>query len=356
MLKTTKLFFEHQKLNAQMVPFAGFSMPIQYTSIKEECLAVRNRVGVFDVSHMGEFFIEGIDTSAFIDFIISNDFSSAPIGKAIYSPLCNEIGGIVDDLIAYKIHSQKALLCVNASNIQKDWDHIQKYIKNFNCKIYDQSNEYSLLAIQGPDTMKILDCLELINLPRSLDTFSICEINWHGSQLIVARTGYTGEDGVEIFIPDDKVFLLWEKLMHLKVTPCGLGARDVLRIEACYPLYGQELNEELTPFECALKWTVGPNKGLFVGKESILNREQKYQLIKLSLDKGVPRNGHTIENEDCTQIGVVTSGTMSPFIHRGIAMARIEKSKVESTKVYIRIREKRFEAKIHKRSFIKGEK
>ncbi|MBF0300781.1 MAG: glycine cleavage system aminomethyltransferase GcvT, partial [Oligoflexia bacterium] len=270
-LKKTELYEEHVKLNAKIVPFAGYEMPVQYTSVKEEVCSVRNSAGVFDVSHMAEFFVEGADAELFVDKLVTNDIITPEVGKAIYSPMCRDNGTVIDDLIVYKIKKEKILLCVNAANHKKDWNHINALKKNFpklNIQLSDRSSDYSLLAIQGPSTSSILvDDLKIIKHDSDMVYYSVKEANYNNDQIIVARTGYTGEDGFEIFCNNKIAKQLWEKLIKLNITPCGLASRDVLRLEACFPLYGHELSDEVTPLDSGLKWTVKFRNSDFTGKE-----------------------------------------------------------------------------------------
>jgi aminomethyltransferase len=349
----THLYEAHVKLSAKIVPFAGWDMPVQYTSVKEEVQAVRNDVGVFDVSHMGEFFIEGADAEAFADYLVTNDILNAPTGKAIYSPLCRENGTVIDDLIVYKLSPGKVLICVNASNIEKDFAWMKSKHPGFNCTFTNRSNEFSLLALQGPKSFTILK--SLINDLPDLEYYSVLEINLNSSELIIARTGYTGEDGFEIFASHETIKTLWEKFINLGVIPCGLAARDVLRLEVCYPLYGHELNDEVNPYDAGLGWTVKTTKIKFIGKDILLQKPTKYKLIKLQLDKGIPREGYPVLNEKHEVIGTVTSGTMSVTTGKGIALARIENSKLpQSNLYYIDIRQKAYMANLIKKPFVTG--
>ena len=246
----THLYDEHVKLGAKIVPFAGWDMPVQYTSVKDEVQAVRQSVGVFDVSHMGEFFVEGPDAELFVDHLVTNDILNAPSGKAIYSPLCRHNGTVIDDLIVYKLSPGRVLVCVNASNIDKDFSWFKENHKNFNCRLENRSGDFSLLAIQGPKSFETLRTL--VNELPDIDYYSVIESSLENNPIIIARTGYTGEDGFEVFGSHQSIISLWKKLKEQNVTPCGLAARDVLRLEVCYPLYGHELNDELTPYDASL--------------------------------------------------------------------------------------------------------
>lgn len=349
----THLYDEHVKLGAKIVPFAGWDMPVQYTSVKDEVLAVRQNAGVFDVSHMGEFFVEGDDAEAFADYIVTNDIQGAMTGKAVYSPLCRENGTVIDDLIVYKLSPGRVLICVNASNIDKDFNWIKSKHQGFKCNLTNRSADFSLLALQGPKSFEILK--PLLNELPDLDYYSVYESAFEGESVIAARTGYTGEDGFEIFGGHETIKALWKKLMSLNITPCGLAARDVLRLEVGYPLYGHELSDEVTPYDAGLGWAVKLTKTKFIGKESLTPKPSRYKLVKLILDKGIPREGYPILNSQNETIGVVTSGTMSVILNKGVAMARIQIDKVPSDEVVlVDIRQKAYPAQITKKPFVTG--
>lgn len=352
-LNKTSLHKQHLELKAKMVNFGGWDMPIQYQNLKEEVIAVRENIGVFDVSHMGEFLVEGEQALEFVDYMVPNDIDGAEVGKAIYSPLCREDGTIIDDLIVYKVSPSKLFICVNAANIEKDFSWFQSKASSFNCELKNLSDEYSLLALQGPNSFKILS--EIIKELEDIEYYSIQTLNQADLFSFVARTGYTGEDGFEIFGSHTYITKLWNQLIEKGVKPCGLGARDVLRLEVCYPLYGNELNDEITPLDCGLKWTVKFNKQKFLGKETLESYHPKYRLLKLSLEKGIPRSGYSVEDEKGNVVGTVTSGTMSVTAGKGIALARIEKNKYQDEdKLNINIRGKLYSAEINKKPFVTG--
>lgn len=353
LLLRTHLYDEHVKLNAKIVPFAGWDMPVQYTSVKDEVLAVRKNVGVFDVSHMGEFFLEGKDAEAFADYLVTNDIVNAPMGKAIYSPLCREDGTVVDDLIVYKLAPGRVMICVNASNIEKDFNWMKAKHSGFDCSFVNLSHIFSLLALQGPKAFETLKTL-VSDLP-DLEYYSVFETKLGSEPVIIARTGYTGEDGFEIFAHHHTITDMWRKLISAGVTPCGLAARDVLRLEVCYPLYGHELNDEVNPYDAGLGWTVKPAKTKFVGKTSLEGKPSKYKLVKLLLDKGIPREGYQVMNADNEVIGQVTSGTMSVVLNKGIALARIQIDKAPKDEVFlVDIRSKAYPAQLVKKPFVTG--
>lgn len=353
-LKKTSLHQKHLDLKAKMVDFGGWEMPIQYQNLKEEVVAVREKIGVFDVSHMGEFHVSGRQALDFVDYLVTNDIKSAAPLKAVYSPMLNSDGGIIDDLIVYKFSDTDIYICVNAANIEKDFAAMSQHKDKFDCEFKNLSGLYSLLAIQGPQSFSILK--ELITELNDIDYYSVQKLNSQDDiRNFAARTGYTGEDGFEIFGSHKYISDLWEKLMQASVQPCGLGARDVLRLEACYSLYGNELNDDLTPLETGLKWTVKMDKTSFVGKEALQEKDPRYRLLKLSLDKGIPRAGYKVEDDQGEEIGVITSGSMSVTMGKGIALARINKNLYEdSKKLNINIRNKIYPAVVNKKPFISG--
>lgn len=351
-LQRVPLHENHCQLNAKMGPFAGFHLPLQYKSALAEVVAVRKRAGLFDVSHMGEIFIKGQDASRFVDYLITNDFVSLPVGRALYSPICNEEGYLLDDLIAYKLSSTLALLCINAANRKKDRDWIERYGDKFQVVIEDASDSLCLLALQGPLSLKFLP--SGFQEIEGMGSYEVREVMWENEKIIVATTGYTGERGIEIFSYPRVARHLWGILTGRGVEPSGLVARDILRLEATYPLYGNELTEETTPLDAGLSWTVKIQKKDFLGKEALKKTSPRFRLLKLSLAKGIPRPGHPILNAQGEEIGQVTSGTHSPTLERGIALARVERSKEKKAdgNLFVGIRGKAYKAKIHQKPFI----
>lgn len=361
-LKKTPLTEDHISLGAKMGPFAGFEMPLQYSSAKEEVLAVRNKAGVFDVSHMGEFFVTGPQAVDFVDYMLTNDFYNLPEKRAQYSPLCREDGTIIDDLIAYKLSRDRVLICVNASNIEKDWEAFKSEASKFQCELTNHSEHYALIALQGPASDEILEKMKLqsfIDAPP----FFVDEINWMGKTLIIAKTGYTGEKGIEIFCPLDSATLLWRDLLALGVIPCGLVARDILRTEAALVLYGQDITDALTPLDSGLKWTVKDNGRNFRGKEKLLNATPRHQWVKLILKeagpKAIPRPGQDIVVEDSEspgtwqKIGTVSSGTYSVTREHGIALGHIKgEISIEGKELFIMIRGRPFAVEKVKKNFL----
>lgn len=356
-LKQTPLHAMHLSLGAKMGEFAGFDMPLQYSSIKEEVLAVRENLGIFDVSHMGEFFVDGPEAIKFVDYLLTNEFSSAQMHKAVYSPLCRHDGTVIDDLIAYKLSENQVMICVNASNINKDFDWMNEHVKDFDCQLTNRSEEFALLAIQGPHAIKKLqECYPEIAQVGDAPSFSVLQMSLHQSDVIIAKTGYTGEDGVEIFCSPACGQQVWQNLTQNGATPCGLVARDVLRLEACYPLYGQEIHDNVTPLDSALAWTVKFDKEDFIGKKALSDYQKRYKLIKLVLDRGIARQGHKIYSDEqgTTEIGEVTSGTMSVTLSKGIALAHIKQDvPSDLQKFYVEMRGRFYLATKQTRPFYK---
>ncbi len=351
----TSLHADHLSMGAKMGGFAGWDMPLQYSGVKQEVMAVRQSVGMFDVSHMGEFWVKGPDAVKFVDYIMTNDFNSAAVGKAVYSPLCRHDGTVIDDLIAYKIAAEEVLICVNASNIEKDWNWIEAQTSGFQIDLKDHSSETSLIAVQGPKASSILGEL---GLSTDIPVYGAIRSDSAFGEVILARTGYTGEDGFEVFSTHDQAQRLWRALAQHEVTACGLAARDVLRLEACYPLYGHELSDEWTPLDAGLKWTVKLDKADFISKAALKDYKPKLKLIKVLLDRGIPRDGYAVKNTKGDIIGKVTSGTMSVVVGKGVALALVDADKAPKIgeSLDITIRNQDYPATVIKESFLKGGK
>ena len=361
-MKNTALTETHKVLGAKMVPFAGYLMPVSYEGINIEHKTVRKGVGVFDVSHMGEFLIEGPKALDLIQKVTSNDASKLVVNKAQYSYLPNETGGIVDDLIVYKLKEEQYLLVVNASNIDKDWNHISSYNKDFGATMYNISEDYSLLAVQGPkaiDTMQTLTSIDLCAI--KFYTFKIADFAGI-KNVIISATGYTGSGGFEIYCKNDEVVQIWEKVFKVGadfgIKPIGLAARDSLRLEMGYCLYGNDISDTSSPLEAGLGWVTKFTKD-FVNSKAIAKQKEvgvTRKLIAFELtEKGIPRSGYNIVDTDGNIIGIVTSGTMSPSLGKGIGLGYvpIKFSKVE-TEIFIQIRKKVVLATIVKLPFYKG--
>ncbi len=358
----TPLYGEHVKLGANMVPFVGFEMPIVYTSMIEEHMAVRDHAGLFDVSHMGEIFIDGKDALAFTDYLITNKLSNSQDGDIKYSAMLYEDGGEVDDLLAYRFSDEKVLLVVNASNIEKDYSHIlsiKESRPDLQCTISNVSNQWGQVAFQGPKAASILQK----NTPSGLDTmkkFTFQEITIGGIQTITSRTGYTGEDGFEILAPNDQIAIIWKLLLQTGtnegVLPCGLGCRDTLRFESCLWLYGNDIDQTTNPIEAGQGFAVKLDKD-FVGKRVCQEAKENGPKRKLTAfevnSKMIPRHGYTIYFEG-NEIGQVTSGSYCPKIEKVCALGYIPSDlSAVGNKVQIKIRNKDADATVVKKPFYK---
>ncbi|GAV24500.1 aminomethyltransferase [Carboxydothermus islandicus] len=354
-LKRTPLYEEHVKLGAKMVPFGGWEMPVQYTGILEEHMAVRTDVGMFDVSHMGEIEITGKRAEQFVNYLITNDVSRLNFGDVIYTTMCYPDGGTVDDLLAYKYSTERYLLVVNAANKDKDLAHILRYRWD-DVTVNDLSDETAEIALQGPRAQEILQKLTAFDL-NQIKYFGFAEIEVAGVPCLVSRTGYTGEDGFEIYFAPNLATKIWSELLNLGVKPAGLGARDTLRFEACLPLYGHELSAEITPLEAGLGWAVKFNKEDFIGKEALLaqkNAGLKRKIVGLEMiGAGIPRQGYEIVFNQ-RGVGFVTSGTFAPYLKKNLAMAMVELEAAEiGTEVDVIIRGKGVRARVISRPFYK---
>ncbi|WP_299434933.1 glycine cleavage system aminomethyltransferase GcvT [uncultured Maribacter sp.] len=361
-MKNTALTAIHESLGAKMVPFAGYNMPVSYEGVNIEHETVRKAVGVFDVSHMGEFLISGPNALALIQKVTSNDASKLSVGKAQYSCLPNETGGIVDDLIVYQIKEEQYLLVVNASNIDKDWDHITKYNKEFNADMRNISEGYSLLAIQGPKAVEAMQSLTSIDLSE-IKFYNFKVADFAGIEhVIISATGYTGSGGFEIYCKNEEVKQVWDNVFEAGATfgikPIGLAARDTLRLEMGYCLYGNDINDTTSPFEAGLGWITKFNKD-FVNSKA-LSEEKKHglkrKLVAFELDeRGIPRHDYDIVDGQGNSIGIVTSGTMSPSLGKGIGLGYVPKIFSEvGSKINIQVRKKAIPATVIKLPFYKG--
>ncbi len=345
----------HEHLGAKMIPFAGYNMPVRYSSDIEEHQCVREKVGVFDVSHMGEFFLEGPDALNVIQKITSNDASKLVPGKAQYSCFPNENNGIVDDLIVYMLEEEKYLLVVNASNIEKDWNWLQQHLTG-DVKATNKSDEYALLAVQGPKSVETLQKITGVDLSTiKFYTFTIGEIGGV-DEVIISATGYTGEKGFELYVKNEFAKQLWNKVFEageeFGIQPIGLGARDTLRLEMGYCLYGNDIDESTSPLEAGLGWITKFTKE-FVNHKALAEQKEagvtrKLVAFKL-VDKGIPRNGYDIENNAGEKIGHVTSGTMSPSMGIGIGMGYVKTGYHQpESEIYIAVRNRKLKAEVVK--------
>jgi aminomethyltransferase len=361
-MKNTALTHVHEALGAKMVPFAGYNMPVQYEGVTIEHQTVREGVGVFDVSHMGEFLVEGENALGLLQRVTSNDVSKLAIGDAQYSCFPNDSNGIVDDLICYRMKENTYLLVVNASNIDKDWNWISKHNKEFNAELKNISENYSLLAIQGPKAVEAMQSLTSIDLGE-IPFYKFKIADFAGVEhAIISATGYTGSGGFEIYVKNEEVEEVWNKVFEAgkdwEIKPIGLAARDTLRLEMGYCLYGNDINDETSPIEAGLGWITKFSKD-FINKENLLAQKENGITRKLvafeMTERGIPRNGYDIVAADGSIIGNVTSGTMSPSLSIGIGLGYVQKefSKRDS-EIFIQVRKKQIPAKVVRLPFYKG--
>lgn len=338
-MKKTPLNALHRQLKARMVDFGGWEMPVQYTGVIAEHQAVRTTAGLFDVSHMGEIEVSGSSAEEFLQYVTTNDLTNLTDGQVQYSALCYKNGGVVDDLTLYRFTSEHFMLCVNAANISKDLAWLQSLAAanhDPDLTITDCSDNYGLLALQGPLALAILAPLTSINLEK-LTYYHFSPGTVAGIDLLISRTGYTGEDGFELYSPAVATETLWQALLRagtpLGLIPCGLGARDTLRLEKAYALYGHEISAEILPLEARLGWITKLDKGDFVGRSALLKARQlgiPRQLVGLKLTvPGVPRQGYPVLC-DGREVGLVTSGTSSPTLKQGIALALVDRQAATS--------------------------
>lgn len=356
-VKKTPLHQAHLNLKAKMVEFAGFDMPISYTSIKEEHEAVRNNVGMFDVSHMGEILCEGKDAEKFVEYMFTNDVQSLMVGQIAYGMLLYPQGTVVDDLLVYKISKERFFLVVNASNIDKDYQHLIQYSKDFDVLITNLSEVYAEIAVQGPKTENTIKTLLDIDL-SGLEFFHFIQVKYHDHNLLISRTGYTGEDGFEIYGDSVIIQKLWDTFIEGGIMPCGLGCRDTLRFEANLPLYGHEISQDITPLEAGLKYFVKIDLHLdFLGKEYLMNHDVKRRVVGLELDqKSIPREGYKVYKDD-EEIGYITTGYLSISTGKPIALAMVNRPHTkQGTKVSVQIRNKMFTGFIRDKKFLKDRK
>ena len=353
-LKMTPLHDAHLDLNAKMVDFAGFHMPISYTSIRQEHEAVRNHVGMFDVSHMGEIMVEGKDAESFVEFLFTNQVSTLEIKQISYGMMLYENGRVVDDLLVYKMSNEKFFLVVNASNIEKDYQHIKKISKAYQVKITNLSEEFAEVAVQGPETEETIKKLLGIDLSH-LKFFYFDHYDFNNQKVLISRTGYTGEDGFEIYGSSDQIKKIWNAFIEGGVTPCGLGSRDTLRFEANLPLYGHEISQDITPIEAGLKYFVKVDSDQdFNGKDALVKHDVKRRVVGLELEeKSIPREGYKVFKDD-KEIGYITTGYLSISTKKPIALAMINRPHTKrGTKVAVQIRNKMIPGFIRDKKFLK---
>jgi aminomethyltransferase len=359
-LKSTALEQVHIALGAKMVPFAGYNMPVQYSGLRQEHAAVREHAGMFDVSHMGEFFVEGPDALPFLQKVTSNDVSKLIPGKIQYSCFPNEQGGIVDDLLVYCFSEEHFLLVVNASNLDKDWNHLQKYTAGFDIKLSNQSDDYSLLAVQGPKAIAILQSLTQVGLHEiKYYNFVIGSISGI-EEVIISATGYTGAGGFELYIPNARAAKLWKAILEAGephgLLPAGLGARDTLRLEMGMCLYGNDIDDTTSPLEAGLGWITKFTKD-FISSQTFAKQKEEGLTKKLvgfeMIDRGIPRHGYEIAKNGQV-VGRVTSGTASPSTGKNIGMGYVPIALAsEGSEFDVLIRNKSIKARVVKLPFYK---
>ena len=353
--KRTCLYNKHVTLGALMQPFGGFDMPIQYSSIIEEHNAVRNDCGVFDVSHMGEVIVKGNDAERYVNHIFTNDITNAPIGKIYYGMMLYPNGGTVDDLLVYKMAPNDFFIVINASNIDKDIKWMQENSAGFDIELTDRSDYYAQLAIQGPKSEDVM--LSVLNLEcKELEFYTVKTINIREESVIISRTGYTGEDGFEIYASHDFICRQWDKLMESgRVKPCGLGCRDTLRFEVGLPLYGDELSETISPVMAGLGMFCKLDKNEFIGKEVIAKQKSegvKQKIVGIELaDNAIPRHGYDVLFSG-NKIGEVTTGYHSISTDKSVCMALIDSERSKTgTEVEVQIRKKTFKGTVINKKF-----
>ncbi|AVQ33091.1 glycine cleavage system aminomethyltransferase GcvT [Staphylococcus muscae] len=357
-LKQTPLYQEYVAAGAKIVEFGGWAMPVQFSSIKEEHNAVRSKVGLFDVSHMGEILVEGEQALDLVQYVLSNDTDLLTEQKAQYTCLCNEHGGVIDDLVVYKLSDQKLLLVVNAANTEKDYNWIVEHTSQFNAKVTNVSADYGQLAIQGPEARKLVQDNTDVDVSE-LGMFEFYQnATFFGKNVILSQSGYTGEDGFEVYCSSEDIVDLWKSLLDNDVTPCGLGARDTLRLEAGLPLHGQDLSEDITPYEGGVAFAAKPLiEADFIGKAALKEHKENgapRRTIGIQMiEKGIPRTGYAILDLEGNEIGVVTSGTQSPSTGHSIGLGLIQRDAFEMGKeIVIQVRKRQVKAKIVKKNQI----
>ena len=343
--KRTPLHASHLRLGARMVDFAGWDMPVQYAGLIAEHDAVRNSAGVFDVSHMGEIRISGEAAAAYLDHVLTNDVGRLRVGRSQYTLICNEAGGVIDDAMLYRLDDRDYLLVVNAANVDADWDWLRSHAADRDLALSNQSHDYCLIAVQGPRTEGLLNPVIGLDLERLRRT-RIRPTTVFGRQVLLGRTGYTGEDGVEIFSDPAGAEHIWEQILGLGVVPAGLGARNTLRLEAGMALHGHELGLDINPIEAGLSGVVAMNKGPFIGSEALAAVIATGPARRLhgmtTTGRGIPRDGYPVSTAHGD--GIVTSGSFSPTLKLGLAMAFVPSGCAIGDDVSVSIRDRAWDA------------
>lgn len=361
-LQRTPLYSKHVELGGKMVPFAGWEMPVQYSGVIAEHNATRQAGGLFDVSHMGEIWVTGPEAEALLDYLTCNDVKSLYDGRAQYNALINDNGGVVDDIIIYRFAKDRFFVCVNASNSAKDFAWIKSHNK-FQAEVSDVSSEYGQIAIQGPRAIELLGSLKIDFDPSAVKYFHFAQGSVEGIPVIAAHTGYTGEDGFELFVPAANTAALWDMLVQkgsgMGIVPAGLGARDSLRLEACLPLHGHELGDEITAIESGLGWIVKPGKGEFIGRAVLESQKRDgapRALVGFFLDDaGIARaEDKVFVPGGSAPIGFVSSGTKTPTMNRALGLALIDSHhKAIDTQLEVEVRGRRLKLRIAPTPFYK---
>ncbi len=359
-LKRTPLYEKHVEAGGKIIEFGGWEMPVQYEGITAEHHAVRNKAGIFDVSHMGEVDVVGEGAEAFVQHLVTNDASVLENRQVMYAMMCQEDGGVVDDLLVYKIDSKHFYLVINAANIDKDYAWIQKVAESFDVEVKNESDEIGEVAVQGPLAQEILQRLTDKNLDEVSFFYSADDVDIAGVKCMISRTGYTGEDGFEVYASREQIGEVWDAVLEagkpFGLMPTGLGARDTLRFEACLPLYGHEISSEITPLEAGLSMFVKLEAGDFIGREALVNQKAQgipRKLVGFEIDKGIAREGSTVL-KDGKEIGFVTTGYHSPTLEKSVGLALVERSYGDMGAEFdIQVRSKVRSAKIISKRFYK---
>ncbi|MDQ6961690.1 MAG: glycine cleavage system aminomethyltransferase GcvT [Mariprofundaceae bacterium] len=334
-LKNTALHAQHLELGGKMVPFAGFSMPVQYTlgALKEyHCVRAEDSCGIFDISHMGQVRVTGPDALAFLQFFSTNDVSQLKDGQVQYAALLDENAGFIDDITVYRINATHYYLCINAANTDKDVAHLQEHAQAFNVTVIDESPQTALLALQGATAQALLQAICQENL-ADIAYYRFAEVSLLGQKALISRTGYTGEDGFELYLPNQDAAAVWSNLVTAGAIPIGLAARDMLRTEMGYALYGHEIHADITPVEAGLMWICKLDKGNFMGRDALITRKEngkQWQKVALKLEgRGIPREHYAVFAND-EQVGEVTSGLFSPLAGGGVALAYVKPEQADA--------------------------
>ena len=358
-MKKTSLYQSHLAIGAKMVHFAGFEMPMQYTGVVHEHLAVRHKVGIFDVSHMGEILVSGPNAIDLIQYVFSNDAQHLDVGQAQYGYMPNAKGGIIDDLLVYRIDSQSYLLVVNAANIEKDWNWLLTHNKLFGASLQNQSDQWSLIALQGPQATSVLAKLTNTDI-GSIPFYRFVYGKVAGiDQVLISATGYTGSGGYELYVPNEGAEKIWNSLIQNGAEPCGLAARNTLRIEMGYCLYGNDIDDTTSPISAGLSWCTALSKD-FVSKDQIEKQKvdgvSKKRVGFIVNERGIPRQSYSLVDENENDIGIVTSGTQSPCLEKGIGIGYVDREKaIVGNIIYVSIRNKQVPATITSLPFYHAE-